>query len=184
MLALVKGFAGGRVPTGCWSCWLGCRARGEAGQPGPFFLPPIPGSYSALTINIYTELASGGPSWNQDPAVLATDCHWGVVITADGLWCERRGDSTGKGSFTIVTLGMGHGDPERQTCPGPHGKLWLRWAPFLGVRFVGARCRNVDDFCPLEGRRYLRWVGVPKASVGTPLSFSSRGRTLWEGVWS
>lgn len=106
------------------------------------------------------------------------------MLSSPQRTCEQRGDSTGKGSFIIVTLEMEHGDPETQTCPGPRGKLWLRWTLFLSVHIVGAWCQNVDDFCPLEGRMYLRWVGVPKASAGTPLLFSSRGRTPWVGVWS
>lgn len=69
-LTLVNRFAGGTAPIICSSCLLGCWAGEEAVQPRPFFLPLIPDCNSALTI--YTELASGGPSWDQDPAVLAT----------------------------------------------------------------------------------------------------------------
>lgn len=174
MLTLVNRFASGRAPTGCWSCWLGC-----------WDLSSFHWSLAAIQHLLLIFILNWPLEVPDEIKILLC---WPLTVTgmlsSPQRTCEQRGDSTGKGSFIIVTLEMEHGDPETQTCPGPRGKLWLRWTLFLSVHIVGAWCQNVDDFCPLEGRMYLRWVGVPKASAGTPLLFSSRGRTPWVGVWS
>lgn len=141
MLTLVNRFASGRAPTGCWSCWLGCWAGGEAGQPGPFFLPLIPGCHSALTINIYTELASGGPRWDQDPAVLATDCHGDVVITTEDLWTERWQYREGKFYYCHFRDGAWR--------PWDTGLSWATWETVAEMNTVSqcSYCRCLVPKC-------------------------------------
>lgn len=165
-LTLVKEFAGGRAPTSCCSCRLGCQAGGEAIQPAPFSLPPIPGCGSALAV--YTELASGDPSWDQDPAVPGTDRSWRLSSPQRACAVSGEGVEYAAGKFHRSRFSDGARRPWETDLSRAVWEMWQRWASSLSVHVY--RCSGPKCGWLLPTRQYktfeVGWPSCPSAAAG------------------